>query len=163
MNAYTEESIVKFENKYYAIAGLVAITIYFGYEISRYFTQNYFSTIGIGYSILFYIIWGWKCLLKYTYTLTDTEIIFVTDYKFFKLTKVIKLEDIESFSNTYIKKFFKKTKISRYYYRYTFLDGRPERLIAFNRKNKLAGIIFKCSDTMIKKLQEKLPERYIKF
>jgi hypothetical protein len=161
--AYTEESIITLERKYYAIAGLVAITLYFGYEISRYFTQNYFSTMGIGYSILFYILWGWKCLPKYTYTLTDTEMIFITDYKFFVLKKVVKLEDIESFSNNYIKKFFKKTKISRYYYRYNFTDGRPERLIAFKRNNKLAGIIFKCSDKMIKKLQEKMPERFIKF
>ena len=163
MESYTEESIITSERKYYAIAGLIAITLYFGYELSRYFMYDHFSTVGIGYSILFYILWGWKCIPNYTYILTDNEIKFIADYKILKLTKVIQLDDIESFTNNYIKKFFKKTKISRYYYRYNFTDGRPERLIAFKRKNKLAGIIFKCSDKMIKKLQEKLPDRYIKF
>ena len=62
-----------------------------------------------------------------------------------------------------MRSFFRKTKLTHYIHRYISLDENPQRLLVFTegKKNKLAGLIFKCSDSFLKKLQKTMPDKYI--
>lgn len=76
---------------------------------------------------------------------------------------VVDLTRTESFTNKYVRSFFRKTKISHYIHRYSSLDGADQRLLVFTegKKNKLAGIIFKSSDEFVRVLRRQMPDKYI--
>ena len=70
------------------------------------------------------------------------------------------LTKTESYTNKYIKSFFKKTKIRHYIHRYSSVDPNEQRLLVFTEgkdNKRLAGIIFKCSEKFLRELRKQMP------
>ena len=94
----------------------------------------------------------------------DKRLEVITEGMFFiKRSYSVDLTRTESFTNKYVRSFFRKTKLTHYIHRYSSLDENPQRLLVFTegKKNKLAGLLFKCSDDFLKKLQKSMPDKYI--
>lgn len=163
MEIYREESAVSSERKMYMYGALALVFASFAYEGYTTFVLGRLSILGWGYSVLFLGLWVWRCLFRYTYILTDKEMIIVSHGLGIKRSYVVDLSLTESFTNKYVKSFFKKTKISHYIHRYSSVDPNPQRMLVFREKKKLAGVLFKCSDRFIKELKQKFPERFINF
>jgi hypothetical protein len=110
-------------------------------------------------------LWLWRVSFKYTVILyKDRRLEVITQGLFFiKHSYEVDLTRTESFTNKYVRSFFRKTKISHYIHRYNSLDSNQQRLLVFTegKKNKLAGLIFKCSDDFLKRLQKQMPDKYI--
>lgn len=163
MEKYREESEIGFTQQILSYIVLVIIFISLGYEADKTFTHGQFSIVGWGYSILFIFLWIWRCEFKYTYILTDKEFIIISHGLFIKRTYRMNLADMESFTNKYVKSFFGKTKISHYIHRYSSIDPNPQRLVVFREKTKLAAIIIKGSDKLVKAFRKQMPDKFLDF
>ena len=82
---------------------------------------------------------------------------------FIKRSYVVDLTRTESFTDKYVKSFFRKTAIKHYIHRYNSLDENPQRLLVFTegKKNKLAGLLFKSSDEFVRVLRKEMPDKFI--
>lgn len=147
----------------YMYGALLLIAASFGYEMYHTFVLGRSSVLGWGYSVLFLVMWMWRCLFKYTYIITETQMVIITHGLGIKRTYAVDLELTESFTNNYVKSFFKKTKISHYIHRYSSVDPTPQRLLVFRENKKLAAVLFKGSDRFIRELQKKIPEKFLDF
>ena len=163
MELYREESRVTGERKMYMYGALLLIIVSFGYEAYHTIVLGRLSILGWGYSILFLVMWVWRCLFKYTYILTETQLVIVSHGLGIKRTYAVDLELAESFTNNYVKSFFKKTKISHYIHRYSSVDPTPQRLLVFREGTKLAAVLFKGSDRFIRELRKIIPDKYLDF
>ena len=76
---------------------------------------------------------------------------------------MVNLNDTESFTNNYVRSFFKKTKIGHYIHRYSSMDPNPQRLLVFREKKHLAAVIFKGSDKFMRELKKLMPEKFLNF
>ena len=163
MELYREESIVTGERKMYMYGAFILIVASFGYEAYHTIVLGRLSVSGWGYSVLFLGMWMWRCLFKYTYILTEKQLIIISHGLGIKRTYAVDLELTESFTNKYVKSFFKKTKISHYIHRYSSVDPTPQRLLVFREGSKLAGVLFKGSDRFIRELRKIVPDKYLDF
>ncbi|MCQ2565065.1 MAG: hypothetical protein MJ152_04345, partial [Clostridia bacterium] len=75
----------------------------------------------------------------------------------------VDLSRTESFTDKYVRSFFRKTKIREYYHRNSSLDPNPQRLLCYTKgkKNKLTGLIFKASEEFMKHLRKTLPGKFL--
>ena len=123
------------------------------------------SLVGWGLNFVLLGLWCWRVSFKYTVILyKEKRLEVITEGMFFiKRSYSVDLTRTESFTNKYVRSFFRKTKLTHYIHRYSSLDENPQRLLVFTegKKNKLAGLIFKCSDNFLKKLQKTMPDKYI--
>lgn len=163
MELIREVSTVDKEHIFFKYAALGLICVSFAYEAYQTFVFSRTSIFGWGYSFLFLVLWFWRVGFTYTYILTDKEL--VIERTGFGLKKVVKvpLELVDSFTNTYVRSFFRKTKISKYTHGYSSVDPRKQRLMVYTEKGHLKAVIFKCSDELLEKLREVLPEKYLDF
>ena len=104
------------------------------------------------------------CCFKYTYILRDGEMEVIS--MAWELDAVLKLDltKTESYTNKYIKSFFKKTKIRHYIHRYSSVDPNEQRLLVFTEgkdNKRLAGIIFKCSEKFLRELRKQMPDKFL--
>ena len=162
---YREESTTNFTRKVIAGIALLLIVCLFVNEWNNVQETRHLSLVGWGLNLVLLGLWCWRVSFKYTLILyTDKRLAVITEGMFFiKRSYSVDLTRTESFTNKYVRSFFRKTKLTHYIHRYSSLDENPQRLLVFTegKKNKLAGLIFKCSDTFLKKLQKTLPDKYI--
>ena len=162
---YREESTTNFTRKVIAGIALLLIACLFGNEWNNVQETRHLSVVGWGLNLVLLGLWCWRVSFKYTLILyKDKRLEVITEGMFFiKRSYSVDLTRTESFTNKYVRSFFRKTKRTHYIHRYSSLDENPQRLLVFTegKKNKLAGLIFKCSDTFLKKLQKTLPDKYI--
>ncbi len=163
MELYREQSETDKEHVFLKYLALALIVISFAYEGYHTFFKHSFSLLGWGYSILFVFLWLWRCGFTYTYVLTDTQLQIQMEGFGIKRPFKMDLATTESFTNRYQKSFFRKTKISQYYHRYSSVDPRPQRLLVYKENNTLKAVIFKCSNEFLSKIQEKMPDKFIDF
>jgi hypothetical protein len=160
-----EESGSSFGRKVLAFIALVMIACLFTYEWSQVQATRHLSLTGWGLNLVLLGLWLWRVSFKYTVILyKDRRLEVITQGLFFiKHSYEVDLTRTESFTNKYVRSFFRKTKISHYIHRYNSLDSNQQRLLVFTegKKNKLAGLIFKCSDDFLKRLQKQVPDKYI--
>lgn len=116
------------------------------------------SFLGIGYILFFSCLVIWRYAVRYTYLLTDQELSITSRFLWFSPTIVIPLHSIETYSNRYVKQFFKRAGMSRYIYRYSSGDSRPTRILIFKEKGKLNAVLFKVSDQFMEKIRLKIGE-----
>lgn len=116
------------------------------------------SYLGIGYILFFSCLVIWRYAVRYTYRLTDQEISITSYFLWFSQDIIIPLDSIETYSNRYVKQYFKRAGMSRYLYRYSSGDSRPTRIIIFKDKGKLSAILFKVSDDFMEKIRLKIGE-----
>ena len=163
MELSKEQSITDKEHNIYKFIALALIAASFAYEgYSTVFRHN-FNILGWGYNILFILLWFWRCAFIYTYVLTDTQL--EIKMQGLGITRLFKMDlnTTESFTNHYVRSFFRKTKIGKYYHCYSSLDPRPQRLLVYRRGQSLEAVIFKCSDEFLQKMQAQMPDKFIDF
>ena len=161
---YREESGSANDRKVIAGVVLVGIFVYIGWTIMRYMQRGFLEPIDCGFSLLALAIFVWRVSFGYTIILYKNKTMEVITHGLgIKRSYVVDLTRTESFTNKYARSFFRKTKIGHYIHRYDSLDPNPQRLLVFTegKKNSLAGIIFKGSDTLLKKLIHMMPDKYI--
>lgn len=163
MELYREISTVDKEHIIYKYLALCLIFASFAYEAYYSFVLHRTSIVGWGYSVLFLVLWFWRIGFTYTYILTENEFKIVRHGFGFSKTIRVDLHTVESFTNRYVRSFFRKTKISRYTHGYSSVDPRPQRLLVYSRKKALEAIIFKCDDELLAKLKECLPDKFLDF
>ena len=162
---YREESTTNFTRKVIAGIALLLIACLFVNEWNNVQETRHLSLVGWGLNLVLLGLWCWRVSFKYTLILyKDKRLEVITEGMFFiKRSYSVDLTRTESFTNKYVRSFFRKTKLTHYIHRYSSLDENPQRLLVFTegKKNKLSGLIFKCSDTFLKKLPKTLPDKYI--
>ncbi|MGM9529195.1 MAG: hypothetical protein ACI3XH_04275 [Phascolarctobacterium sp.] len=162
---YREESSTNFTRKVIAGIALLLIACLFVNEWNNVQETRQLSLVGWGLNFVLLGLWCWRVSFKYTLILyKEKRLEVITEGMFFiKRSYSVDLTRTESFTNKYVRSFFRKTKLTHYIHRYSSLDENPQRLLVFTegKKNKLAGLIFKCSDNFLKKLQKTMPDKYI--
>lgn len=162
---YREESSTNFTRKVIAGIALLLIVCLFVNEWNNVQETRQLSIVGWGLNLVLLGLWCWRVSFKYTLILyKERRLEVITEGMFFiKRSYSVDLTRTESFTNKYVRSFFRKTKLTHYIHRYSSLDENPQRLLVFTegKKNKLAGLIFKCSDDFLKKLQKTMPDKYI--
>lgn len=160
MEKYREESLWGKEQAVFAAAILTVIVAWVGWETWLY-VRGSGSIGGIIYITAFFGLWFWRFAYRYTYILEDDRLVVVTAGWGLERRLVIGLDGVESFANRYNKKFFRRTGIKKYVYRYSSGDPRPTRILVFKRGEKLQGLLFKASDNLIGQLQELMPAKML--
>lgn len=162
---YREESSTNFTRKVIAGIALLLIVCLFVNEWNNVQETRQLSIVGWGLNLVLLGLWCWRVSFKYTLILyKERRLEVITEGMFFiKRSYSVDLTRTESFTNKYVRSFFRKTKLTHYIHRYSSLDENPQRLLVFTegKKNRLAGLIFKCSDNFLKKLQKTMPDKYI--
>lgn len=162
---YREESSTNFTRKVIAGIALLLIVCLFVNEWNNVQETRQLSIVGWGLNLVLLGLWCWRVSFKYTLILyKERRLEVITEGMFFiKRSYSVDLTRTESFTNKYVRSFFRKTKLTHYIHRYSSLDENPQRLLVFTegKKNKLAGLLFKCSDDFLKKLQKSMPDKYI--
>lgn len=161
---YRETSTTAGERKIFAGVALLCILALFGYEIVSYMESGRLNLLGWGLDLCLLGLWVWR--VSYSYTLIlykDMRLEVITQGLGLKRSYFVDLTRTESFTQKYVKSFFRKTKIRHYIHRYNSLDPNQQRLLVFTegKKNKLAGLLFKSSDEFIKVLRRQMPDKYI--
>ena len=160
-----EVSGTNFTRKVIAGIALLLIACLFVNEWNNVQETRQLSLVGWGLNLVLLGLWCWRVSFKYTVILyKDKRLEVITEGMFFiKRSYSVDLTRTESFTNKYVRSFFRKTKLTHYIHRYSSLDENPQRLLVFTegKKNKLAGLIFKCSDSFLKKLKKTMPDKYI--
>jgi len=160
-----EVSGTNFTRKVIAGIALLLIACLFVNEWNNVQETRQLSLVGWGLNLVLLGLWCWRVSFKYTVILyKDKRLEVITEGMFLiKRSYSVDLTRTESFTNKYVRSFFRKTKLTHYIHRYSSLDENPQRLLVFTegKKNKLAGLIFKCSDSFLKKLQKTMPDKYI--
>ena len=156
-----EVSGTNFTRKVIAGIALLLIACLFVNEWNNVQETRQLSLVGWGLNLVLLGLWCWRVSFKYTLILYKDKRL--EGMFFIKRSYSVDLTRTESFTNKYVRSFFRKTKLTHYIHRYSSLDENPQRLLVFTegKKNKLAGLIFKCSDSFLKKLQKTMPDKYI--
>ena len=163
MELFREESSVSMERQMFMYGALALIALSFAYEGYNTFALGKPNILGWGYSILLFCLWVWRCIFRYTYILKEKELVIISHGLGIRRTYTVKLDATESFTNNYVRSFFRKTKISHYIHRYSSMDPNPQRLLVFTEKKHLAAVIFKCSDKFIRELRKLIPGKFLDF
>lgn len=161
---YREESSASSERKIIAVVALFIIFGLLAYEGYGYYTSGRINPLGWGMDLCFLALWVWRVVFNYTLILYKNHQLEVISHGLgIHRSYMIDLTRTESFTNRYVKSFFRKTKISHYIHRYNSLDSNPQRLLVFTegKKNRLAGLLFKASDEFVKQLHRQMPDKYI--
>ncbi len=165
---YRETSTTSGERKIFAGFALLAILALFAYEMTGYIDTGRVPVLGIGMDLCLLGLWIWR--VSFTYTLVlykDMRLEVITKGLGMTRTIEVDLTRTESFTQKYVKSFFRKTKIKKYIHRYDSLDSNEQRLLVFNeakegeKKVKLTGLLFKSSDNFMKVLRRQMPDKYI--
>ena len=160
-----EESGTSGQRKIFAVIALIMIASLYVHEWFGLQESHRFDVLGWGMDTVLLCLWIWRVAFGYTLILYKDKRLEVISHGlgFIKRRYVVDLTRTESFTNKYVKSFFRKTQIKHYIHRYNSLDNNPQRLLVFTegKKNKLAGLIFKASDEFVKQLRKQMPDKYI--
>ena len=143
---YREESGTSTQRKIFAVIALLMIASLYWHEWTWLQEHRRFDMLGWGMDTVLLALWIWRVAFGYI-----------------KRSYVVDLTRTESFTDKYVKSFFRKTAIKHYIHRYNSLDENPQRLLVFTegKKNKLAGLLFKSSDEFVRVLRKEMPDKFI--
>lgn len=160
MELYKIESIDTSDKYYYKYGALLIIVLFALWEIYQS-SAGRISLLGWAYCIIFLGLWIWRFTFSYTYILTDKEFIVLSHGLGFTRRYAALLQNTESYTDKYVKSFFKKTKLRHYVHRYASHDTNPMRLIVFKNAKSIEGVMFKADDKFIKKLRKMMPDKFL--
>ena len=151
------------DRKMWAFGALLLIFGLYYLEYNSYLQHGQISLLGTGMDTVILGLWVWKVLWKYELILYPSRLVFIGRCIGLITHCEIDLTRAESFTDKYVKSFFRKTKIRHYLHKNSAVDPNPQRLLCFTegKKNKLAGLIFKCSDEFLKELHKVLPGKFL--
>lgn len=142
------------------LLAIIALLVWLAYEVKSYLAGkgNY---LGVGYILFFTGLLIWRYAFRYTCILYHDTMVIISKGLGISRTFSINLADVESFSNKYVKGFFRRTGISRYLYRYSSGDNRPTRILVFRKSGKMHAVLFKANDAFIEELVKLKPNNYL--
>ncbi len=160
---YTEESHSQGNRKLLSGVALLIIGCMFAYELYNVYGHGHFNLLGWGMNFCLLGLWIWRNCYHYTLLLYRGRLEVVTHGLGLRRTYQVDLAQTESFTNRYVRSFFRRTKISRYVHRYNSLDGNQQRLLVFRegKKGRLVGLLFKASEDFVRQLRRQMPEKYL--
>ena len=161
---YREESGMANERKVFAVLAFLLICAMFWQAATGFMKSGHIDVLTWGLYGCLFGLFIWRVSFRYTIILYKNKTMeIITHGLGIRRSYTVDLTRTESFTNKYVRSFFRKTRISHYIHRYDSLDPNPQRLLVFTegKKNRLAGVIFKGSETLMKKLQHMLPDKYI--
>ncbi len=162
---YREESGTSTQRKIFAGIALLMIGWLYWYEWDMLQRSHAIDVLGWGMNTVLLGLWVWRVAFGYTLILYKDHRLEVISHGlgFIRRSYVVDLTRTESFTNKYVKSFFRKTPIKHYIHRYCSLDNNQQRLLVFGEgeKNKLAGLLFKSSDEFVKHLRKQMPDKFI--
>ncbi len=160
-----EQSSSSMMRQIIAFIALILVGSLYWHEFNGYQATGRIDILGWGMDTVLLGLWIWRVAFTYTVILyKDKRLEVITSGLWIiKHSYWVDLTRTESFTDKYVKSFFRKTKIKHYIHRYTSLDDNPQRLLVFTegKKNKLAGLIFKCSDEFLRALRREMPDKFI--
>ena len=162
---YREESGTSTQRKIFAVIALLMIASLYWHEWTWLQEHRRFDMLGWGMDTVLLALWIWRVAFGYTLILYKDMKLEVISHGlgFIKRSYVVDLTRTESFTDKYVKSFFRKTAIKHYIHRYNSLDENPQRLLVFTegKKNKLAGLLFKSCDEFFRLLRKEMPDKFI--
>ena len=158
-----EVTVASGDRKLWAAVALLAIFCLYGLEVKAYLETGHIGIVGFGMDTVILGLWVWKVLWRYELILYPSRLVVIGRGIGFSTHCEVDLTRAESYTDKYVKSFFRKTKIRHYLHKNSSIDPNPQRLLCFTegKKNKLAGIIFKCSDEFFKNFRKVLPGKFL--
>lgn len=160
MEQYRETTIYSKEKLFWMWLAIIALVIWFFVEIKAILSGD-LNFGGIAYILFFSGLLIWRYAVSYTYALTKHELMIHSNFLGFSKHFIVSFDEVESYSDQYIKKFFRRTGIGTYIYRYCSGDGKTTRILLFKKNGKKQALLFKVSDTFMLQLQKQMPEKYL--
>ncbi|MBR5487437.1 MAG: hypothetical protein IKV70_05665, partial [Phascolarctobacterium sp.] len=109
---YRETSTTSNERKVFAGLALLAILALFGYEFTNYLDSGRINYLGWGINLCLLCLWVWRVSYGYTLILyKDLRLEVITHGLGLRRSYFVDLTRTESFTQKYVKSFFRKTKI----------------------------------------------------
>ncbi|MCQ2380787.1 MAG: hypothetical protein MJ032_00375 [Acidaminococcaceae bacterium] len=160
---YREETVAAGDRKLWAVGALLLIFCLYGLEYYNYTKFGQISLMGFGMDTVILGLWIWRVMWKYELILYPGRLVVISRGLGITGHYEVDLSRTESYTDKYVRSFFRKTKIKEYYHRYSSLDANPQRLLCYTKgkKNKLTGVIFKASDEFMKQLRKELPGKFL--
>ncbi|SFL67955.1 hypothetical protein [Pelosinus propionicus] len=159
MVKYQETSQFCKEKLFWMGLSIIALIIWMGIEFQAYLSGKP-SFLGIAYIGLFCGLLLWRYAVRYTYVLSNQELIITSQFFYISRTFTINLDSLESYCNQYKGNIFKRKSVSRLVHRYSAADDRVTRMLTFTEKEKSCGLLLKISDTFMNKLKTLRPKIY---
>lgn len=160
MEKCRESTIHGKEQLFWMVLAIAALAGWLVYEIMlRMAGRGTYTTIIYIACLAGVLIWRYA--VRYTYILTNSELVVVSSLFGYSRQISVSLSQVESFSNQFVKQFFRRTKISHYIYRYSSTDPRTTRIFVFNKNGKLHGLLFKVSDAFIEEMRAMMPNNFL--
>lgn len=160
MEQYRETSGYSKEKLIWMWLAIITLIVWVVFETKNILAGKLNFT-AIAYILLFAGLLIWRYAISYTYALTKDELIIHSKFLSFSKKVVVPLDIIENYSDQYVKKFFRRTGISSYSYRYSSGDGNSTRILLFRKNGKKQAVLFKVSDKFMQELQKLMPEKYL--
>ncbi|MDR1702070.1 MAG: hypothetical protein LBR56_04785 [Sporomusaceae bacterium] len=150
------------ERQVWLVAALAVLGVWLGLEAQNIMGGK-MSLLGLGYIGFFAVVLIWQFAFRYTCILLADRLVVVSEWCFIRRVFEVGLEQTESFSNKYVKSFFRKTGIRGYAHRCSAFDGRQKRVLVYNKNGKMYAVLFKASDEFMEELQKMMPEKFLYF
>lgn len=159
MVKYQETSQFCKEKLFWMGLSIIALIIWMRIEFQSYIAGNP-SFLGIAYIGLFCGLLLWRYAVRYTYVLTNKELVIISQFLYISRTFTVSLDSLESYCNQYKGNIFKRKGVSRLIHRYSAADGKVTRILTFTENEKSCGLLLKISDTFMNKLKVLQPKIY---
>jgi len=156
MEKYRETSQFSKKNLVWMVLSILALLVWSGMEIKAYFDGKP-SFLGLAYIGLFTGLLFWRYAVTYVYILTDHHLTIKSKTLSFSRTFTVPLNSVDTYSDQYVRSFFKRTGMSRFVHRYSSGDGQVTRLLVFTKEGKSNALLFKVSDGFMKELKTLVP------
>lgn len=160
MRQYIEYSGYKKEKLMWMWLAVFCLVLWVAFQIKAALAGQ-LNLTAAAYFLLFSGLMIWRYGISYTYVLTEEELLIYSKILGISWRCVIPFAAIETYSNQYVKRFFRHSGMKKYQYQYCSADGQPIRIIVFYKNGKKNAVLLKTSDIFIKKLQILLPDKYL--
>ncbi len=160
MQQYIEQSEYSREKLIWMWLAVFLLIVWSGFVVKEALL-NHLNLAAVAYILLFSGLLVWRYGISYTYVLTDIELQIHSKILGFSRIYTVSLNSIEIYSDSYIKRLFRRTGISRYLYQYCSGDDHSIRIMVFRSNGKKNAVLFKVSDAFMDQIQRLLPDKYL--
>ncbi|MPM25499.1 hypothetical protein SDC9_71994 [bioreactor metagenome] len=156
MEIYRELSQYNSSKLLWLWLAIIVLVMWLGKEVHSILAGKP-SFTGVAYVVLFGGLLVWRYAVRYTYSLTNRQIIIISHFLWFSRTFTVDLSMIESYSGKYVRSIFKRNGIKRYVHRYSSGDSDPTRIIIFNHKGERQALLIRVGEKFADELSGLIP------
>lgn len=156
MEIYREFSKYNNSKMMWLWLSILALAVWLGKEVDSILAGKP-SFIGVAYVVLFSGMLVWRYAVRYTYSLTNRQIIIISHFLWFSRIFTVDFDLVESCSGKYVKSKFRRCGIKRYVHRYSSGDANPTRIIIFKCKGERQALLIRVGDNFLDELSGLIP------